>query len=592
MRKISGNTSQSFVAAQGQLDRPQSTATRLLVLTTLLLASLASADRGYKNGAVAAAHPLASAAGVAMLDKGGNAVDAVVAAAFTLAVVGPYHSGLGGGGFALTWDAKTKKAAVLDFREVAPAKASREMFIREGKAVSALSMDGALAVGVPGAVLGYLQLLERHGKLPPAVVLAPAIAAAKNGFVVSPKYVALATEREACLQRDPEAARLFLRPDASGIPRVPALGTVIKQPELAKTLEALAKSGAKSFYQGPTAKALADTVAAAGGVLTVEDLKGFKTRDREPLWGSYRGHRLATMPPPSAGGLAVLAVLGVLERLGPLGLASRDVSVLHHYIEASRRTYVDRAKFLGDPAFNQIPLERLTSAAYFDELKAAIDPKKATASAALLKLEPAPMMPDKKNTTHISVVDGEGNAAALTTTLNYMFGSCLVAKSTGVLLNDQMDDFAAQPGVPNAYGLVTGEPNAVAPGKVPLSSMSPTLVFQRERPDEVLLAVGSPGGATIPTTVIQVISNVIDAQMDVTRAVGFGRVHEQWLPDVVMVDAWGLEPETQKKLEAMGHTFKRVPQWGDAEAVRVDPVSGLRSAASDPRNEGAPAGKE
>ncbi len=565
---------------------------KISVITFLALASSAGADRGYKNGAVAAAHPMASAAGVAMLDKGGNAVDAVVAAAFVLAVVAPYHSGLGGGGFALTWDAKQKKAAVLDFREVAPALASRDMFLREGKAVSALSLDGALAVAVPGAVLGYLQLLERHGKLPRATVLAPAIAAAKNGFWVTKKYAQMAGDREACLQKDPEAARLFLRPDAAGIARAPALGTVIKQPELARTLEALVKNGAKSFYEGPTARAVVETIAAGGGVMTVEDLRTFKTRDREPLWGSYRGHRVATMPPPSSGGLAVLAVLGVLERTGPLGLASREVPVLHAYLEAARRTYVDRAKYLGDPAFAQVPIERLTSAAYFDELKAAIDPKKATPSASLLKLDPAPPMPDKKNTTHVSVVDAEGNAAALTTTVNYMFGSCLVAKGTGVVLNDQMDDFTAQVGVPNAYGLVTGAGNAVAPGKIPLSSMSPTLVFQKERPDEVFLAVGSPGGSTIPTTVIQVISNVVDAQMDVTRAVGFGRIHEQWLPDEVMVDTWGLEPETQRRLEAMGHKFRAVPQWGDAEAVRVDPVSGLRSAASDPRNEGAPAGKD
>jgi gamma-glutamyltranspeptidase/glutathione hydrolase len=267
--------------------------------------------------------------------------------------------------------------------------------------------------------------------------------------------------------------------------------------------------------------------------------------------------------------------------------------VLHQYLEAARRAYVDRAKYLGDPAFNQIPLERLTSAAYFDELKKSIDPTKATVSSSLLKLDAKPPpMPDKKNTTHLSVVDKAGNAVSLTTTVNYMFGSCLVAKGTGVLLNDEMDDFAAQPGAPNAYGLVTGEPNAVAPGKIPLSSMSPTLVFQHERPDEVLLAVGSPGGSTIPTTVVQVISNVVDAQMDVTRAVGFGRLHHQWLPDEVLVDAWGIEPETQKRLEAMGHRFRRVAGWGDAEAVRVDPVSGARSAASDPRGEGASQGKD
>ena len=553
----------------------------------LLVSSSALADRGFKQGAIAAAHPVASAAGALMFEKGGNAVDAAIAGAFTMAVVGPYHSGLGGGGFAVTWNAKDKRAAVLDFREVAPALATRQMFLKDGVADSELSTDGALSVAVPGATLGYVELHRREGRLPLKVVLGPAIAAAKNGFPVSVQYRRIAAERETCLQKDPEASRIFLRPDATGVPRAPALGTVIKQPELARTLEALAKLGAKSFYEGTTAKAIADSVARAGGVLTVADLKAYRTKDREPLWGSYRGHRIATVPPPSAGGIAVLQVLGVLERTGPLGLASRDVGVLHHYLEAARRSYVDRAKYLGDPAFTPIPLSKLTSAAYFDELKASIDPKKATASSSLLTIA---VKPEQKNTTHLSVVDAWGNAVALTTTVNYLFGSCLVAKGTGVLLNDEMDDFAAQPGTPNAYGLVTGEPNAIAPGKVPLSSMSPTLVFQKEHPDEVLLSVGSPGGSTIPTTVIQVISHIVDAEMDVTRAVGFGRIHHQWLPDLVQVDSWGLEPETQKKLEALGHVFKRVPTWGDAEAVRVDPNTGLRSAASDPRNEGAPAG--
>ncbi len=566
---------------------------KLCVITLLIAVSgPAQADRGFKKGAVAAAQPAASAAGVLMLQKGGNAIDAVVAGAFTMAVVAPYHSGLGGGGFAVSFSAKDKKVTVLDFREVAPAAATREMFLRDGAPVAELSTDGPLSVAVPGAVLGYLELHDRHGKLPRAVVLAPAIAAAKNGFSVTGQYREAAEEREACLQKDPDAARLFLRPGADGVARVPAFGVVLKQPELARTLEALVKAGAKSFYEGPTAKALADTVARAGGVLTAKDLKDYRTRDRAPLWGSYRGHRIATMPPPSAGGVAVLQVLGVLERTGPLGLASRDVGVLHHYLEALRRSYVDRAKHLGDPAFNQIPLEQLTSAAYLDAMKASIDPKKVTSSAALLPAAGKPPLSDKKHTSHLSVVDADGNAVALTTTVNYLFGSCLVGKGTGVLLNDEMDDFAAQPGTPNKYGLVTGEPNAVAAGKIPLSSMSPTLVFQKDRPDEVLLAVGSPGGSTIPTTVIQVISHIVDAQMDVTRAVGFGRIHHQWLPDSVMVDAWGLEPQTRQKLEALGHVFREVPSWGDAEAVRVDPVTGLRSAGSDPRNEGAPAGTD
>ncbi|HSP77311.1 MAG TPA: gamma-glutamyltransferase, partial [Myxococcaceae bacterium] len=332
-----------------------------------------------------------------------------------------------------------------------------------------------------------------------------------------------------------------------------------------------------------------------------------------PLEGSYRGHRILTLPPPSAGGLAVVQVLGAMEKLRPRGLDFKEPQSLHLYAEAVRRVYVDRVKYLGDPAFVDIPLERLTSAGYVADLAGGIHPEKATSSASLLapvegasgstlknadgswydpSAPAAPPQPDKKNTTHISVIDKHGNAVALTTTVNYAFGSCLVARGTGVLLNDEMDDFAARPGVPNAYGLVTGEANAIAPGKVPLSSMSPTLVFSKEDPRRVMLAVGSPGGSTIPTTVIQVISNVVDHGMDVVRAVGEGRLHHQYLPDELWVDRWGVEPATLAALRARGHAIREVEAWGDAEAVYSDPRTNLRYAASDPRNEGAALGQD
>jgi gamma-glutamyltranspeptidase/glutathione hydrolase len=304
------------------------------------------------------------------------------------------------------------------------------------------------------------------------------------------------------------------------------------------------------------------------------------------------------MPPPSAGGLAVVQVLGALEKHGSKGLASRDPEVLHHFVEVVRRAYVDRAKYLGDPAFTEIPLSKLASPEYAAQLGASVDPAKATASTSLLPLPTgaAAVSRDggvnKKNTTHISVIDRDGNAVALTTTVNFYFGSCIVAKGTGVLLNDEMDDFAAQPMTPNAYGLVTGEANAVAPGKIPLSSMSPTLVFRSDDPKKVMLAVGSPGGSTIPTTVIQVISNVIDSKMDVTRAVGFGRIHHQYLPDAIMLDSFALDPLTQRALEAKGHKLERMSGWGDAEAVMVDPETGLFTAGSDQRKEGASNGRD
>nr|WP_306818980.1 gamma-glutamyltransferase [Archangium lipolyticum] len=581
-----------------------------VMLAVLLVAvGPAWAARPYRGGAVATAHPMASEAALRMLQKGGNAVDASVAAAFTLAVVGPYHSGLGGGGFALVHDAKAGQTRVLDFREVAPKGATRDMYLKDGQVVPGLSTDGALSVAVPGAVAGYLELLEKHGKLSRAVVLQPAIEAARNGFWVSPKYQALATLRRDCLRQDPEAARLFLSKNEKGELDVPPVGHLVRQPELARTLGALAKDGAKAFYSGPLAQAMVDTVKAGGGLLTLEDLKGYKTRTHEPLEGSYRGHRILTMPPPSAGGLAVVQVLGAMERLRPKGVDYRNPEDLHLYVEAVRRVYVDRVKYLGDPAFVKIPMERLTSTGYVADLAGSIDPKKATPSASLLApmegstgstlknpsdtwYDPASPQPEKKNTTHISVIDKDGNAVALTTTVNYAFGSCLVAKGTGVLLNDEMDDFAARPGVPNAYGLVTGEANAIAPGKVPLSSMSPTLVFSKEDPKKVMLAVGSPGGSTIPTTVIQVIGNLVDHGMDLTRAVGTGRLHHQYLPDELWVDRWGLEPATQAALEAKGHKIRKQEAWGDAEAVYSDPRTNLRYPASDPRNEGAGLGQD
>ncbi len=562
----------------------------------ILLALPALAARPYRGGVVAAAHPLGSAAGNEMLTQGGNAVDAVVAAALTMAVVGPYHSGLGGGGFAVIKVPQGEFA--FDFREVAPAGASHDMFLKDGQLIPGLSTDGALSVAVPAAVKGYLELHEKYGKLPRARVLAPAIRAAKNGFPVTPKYQSLATLRESCLRKDPEAARIFLRPNPEGLASVPAIGTIITQPDLAKTLQTLAAKGAAGFYEGPIAKAVAATIAANGGVLTEADLKAARTRWRAPLEGSYRGHRIITMPPPSGGGITLLQVLGVLEARGPKGPANREVDTLHVFIETLRRAAVDRARFVGDPDMQAVPTAELTSKAWVDKTLAAIDPKRATRSSTLFPPELSkPTIPldgglKPQNTTHISVIDKDGNAAALTTTVNYAFGSCLVAKGTGVLLNDQMDDFAAQPGTPNAYGLVTGEANAVAPGKIPLSSMTPTLVFMKDAPRDVLLAVGSPGGSTIPTTVLQVISNVIDGSLDPVRAVGNGRIHHQWLPDDVMVDKTGLEPATLSALEAMGHVFKRVDGWGDAEAVFVDPITKLRYAGSDPRNEGAPTGQD
>jgi len=572
-------------------------ALRALVVVGSVLVGLggppANAARPYRGGAIATEHPVASAAALEMLNKGGNAVDAAVAAAFALAVVVPYHSGIGGGGFALVHDVKTGAVKALDFREVAPKAASRDMFIRNGEAVPELSQMGGLSVAVPGAVAGYLELLRKHGKLKPSVVLHPAIMAARKGFVVGPKFAGVAQKRLVCLRADAEATRIFLRPDTSGQANAPAVNTLLTQPDLARTLTGIATRGDKAFYEGKVAQAIEESVKASGGVLTREDLSSYKVRWRQPLEATYRGHRYATMPPPSAGGLAVYQVLTMLELAGPAA-PYRDIDGVHRYVEALRRITVDRAKHLGDPGFVNVPMAQLTSHEYLNKLLASIDMKKATPSTQLLPAAatPPPPAPEGRNTSHLSVIDKDGNAVALTTTVNFGFGSCVVAKGTGVLLNDEMDDFAAKPMTPNVYGLVTGEANAVAPGKIPLSSMSPTLMFQKDNPKDIMLAVGSPGGPTIPTTVLQVILNIVDHKMDVVRAVGSGRLHHQYLPDALWVDRFGLEPATAAALEQRGHKLQRMEQWGDAEAVFVDPVTRLRYAGSDPRNEGAATGQD
>ncbi|MFN7131710.1 MAG: gamma-glutamyltransferase, partial [Myxococcales bacterium] len=482
--------------------------------------------------------------------------------------------------------AAEKKPFAYDFREVAPKGASREMFLREDGSPDPLrSTDGALAIAVPGAAEGYVKLQRRWGRLKLAQVLAPAIRLAQQGFPVTPQYQRVATHRLDCLRNDPDAASIFLvHPRGEPRPVVPPLGARIVQKDLAKTLQTMAAKGEKGFYEGWVAKAIAADVRHKGGVLTEEDLKQYEPVDRAPLVGSYRGHPVVTMPPPSGGGITVLQVLNVLE-LVDVGRRYRAPEVLHLYAEATKQSYADRASHLGDPAFNDVPVERLISKAYAKELFDAVHGKPARPAAKVTAL------PQSEHTSHYSIVDAEGNAAAITTTVNYLFGSCVVAKGTGVLLNDEMDDFAARPGTPNTYGLVTGEANAVAPGKIPLSSMSPTLVFAKGDPARVQLVVGSPGGPTIPTTVIQAIVNVLDYRMPLDRALGTGRLHHQYLPDALRAEPNALESETWFALEKMGHALEVKPQWGDAHAVLVDPDTNVRYGASDMRGEGRAVGQ-
>jgi len=552
-----------------------------------LLAVLLATTAVSPKGAIATAHPLASEAGAAALRAGGNAIDAAVAAAFALAVVEPASSGLGGGGFALVYVAKENKTYALDFREVGPKKATPAMYVIDGKPRPDLSLDGALAVAVPGAVSGYVELARRFGKLPLAKLTHDAEQLAARGFPISSHLAWAANNRLACLEKDAEATRIFTVPDASdpsakGKRKAPQPGDKLVQRDLAKTLHAIGARGASAFYSGAIAKELVASVEQNGGILSLEDLAAYRTRERTPLTGSYRDNTVVTFPAPSSGGLILLGLLNALEHDDARAGGYRPSRYVHLMIEAEKRLYALREQ-MGDPGFapGMAELSReLTSKKFAAALRAQIGEK------ATLAKDIAPIT-ESPDTTHLSVIDAEGNAVALTTTVNYVFGSCLVAQGTGVLLNDEMDDFSIGAGVPNQYGVRGSEANAPGPGKTPLSSMAPTFVFDKK--GALRLAVGSPGGSTIPTTVAQAILHFVDDQMPIDRALAAPRIHEQLYPEFVRIEADGVEAETAAALQARGHVLKFTEPWGNAQAVAIDPATGFRVGASDPRGDGAPA---
>ena len=547
--------------------------------------------------AVASAHPLATEAGIQMLESGGNAADAATAVAFVLAVVEPYSSGLGGGGFALThFDSKVQ---FLDFRETAPANATREMYIVEGKPRNDLSRDGILSVAVPGAIKGYLGLQERLGQLPRAKVLEPALKYAREGFPVTARYQKYATWRLKLLQSDTHTASIFLKKDENGVWSVPPLGTLILQPDLADTIQILSSEGAAAFYQGELGEKLVADIKLRGGIFQVDDLKNYQTKDRSPMFGHFKGHLVVSSPPPSSGGAIVLSTLGILEHVTP-PTSPRDAGWLHSVIESWKYAYADRA-LLGDTDF--VPTAKQL-------LPRLIAPKRTKRLADSLSVKSRPAMEIRagtlvdasgipvgenlgyednpsNDTSHLSVVDGDGNAVSMTTTVNYSFGSGIVARGTGILLNDEMDDFAVAPGIPNAYGIVGSDANAVAPGKVPLSSMSPTFVFQGETVGSGLkMVLGSPGGSRIPTTVMQGIWNHLLFGMNAQDAIDFPRIHHQHLPDKVFVESHGLDPETLQRLKERGHALEVGKTWSNATIITIDAKSGRLDAAADKRGDG------
>ncbi len=563
-------------------------ALRMLLAALCAAALLTPATRGQvarqpvraRRAIVASSSAFASQVGVEILRRGGNAVDAAVAVGLALAVTFPVAGNLGGGGFMLIRMADGRMAAI-DYRETAPAAARRDMYLdADGNHRLEKSTLGYAAVGVPGTVAGFDLALRKYGRLKWAQVVAPARRLAREGFPVS-YALAQGLRIAQRLAGDPESRRIFHR-DGDYY----AEGEIFRQPDLAATLERLEKRGSREFYEGETARRIAAAMRANGGFITLDDLKRYRPVEREPLRGTYRGYDIATFPPPSSGGIILLNVLNQLEGddLAALGPGSSEAS--HLLIEALRRAFADRAALMGDPDFTTMPVETLISKEYAKERRATIDLRRATPSATVRAGMEAPAsesekVSEKAETTHYAIVDADGNLVTNTYTLNGPYGSGVTVPGTGVLLNNEMDDFAAKPGSLNAFQLIQGEANAIAPGKRPLSSMTPTIVFKDGKP---WLALGSPGGPTIISTVIQTLINVIDHNMSLQQAIDAPRLHHQWMPDVVMWEPYGLSPDTRRALEAKGHRLEATPRYnGDVEAVLID-ATGARLGASDPRN--------
>lgn len=549
---------------------------RLLLIVLLWLPQVPLLAETPPAAAVASAHPLATAAGHEILAAGGNAFDAAVAVSAALAVVEPYSSGLGGGGFWLLHRAGDGHQVMVDGRERAPLAASRDMYLdAAGEVVAGRSIDGPLAAAIPGAPAALVHIAERYGRLPLARSLAPAIRYAREGFEVSEHYRRMASFRQEALRASPAAAATFLKEGA-----VPPPGHRIRQPELAATLERLAREGRRGFYAGATAKLLLNGVRAAGGIWSERDLREYRALERAPLRGSYRGLEITTVAPPSSGGVALLQMLNTLAAGEFEALAEADR--VHLAVEAMRRAYRDRAEFLGDPDVVDVPVSRLIDPAYGARLRGAIDPERATPSRALA---PATAAPGGRHTSHFSILDRDGNRVAATLSINYPFGAAFMPVGSGVLLNDEMDDFSAKPGVPNAYGLVGAEANAIAPGKRPLSSMTPTFV---EGPDGVAL-LGTPGGSRIITMVLLGVLEFA-AGSEPADWVARPRFHHQYLPDALQYEPGALSTELRGVLEARGHQLQAVEQpWGNMQAVWWDRTTGRVLAASDPRGEGVAA---
>ncbi len=571
----------------------------LCILCALLAATVAAAPlrpTHAPHAIVTSVHELASRAGVEMLRSGGNAVDGAVATGFALAVVHPQAGNLGGGGFLLLRNANGE-THFIDFREKAPAAATENMYLdAQGNVIPESSKESSVvgykSIGIPGTVAGLVYAERKYGKLSLEKVMAPAIKLARDGFPLAYEDTQ-DLKKDEYLAQFPESKRIFLRDGNYYQP-----GELLKQPELARTLERIAKDP-DTFYHGAMARELAATIHQGGGLVTAADLAAYEVKEREPIRGSYRGYDIISAPPPSSGGVALVEILNILEGFDLAKFGNRSAGAIHLEAEAFRRAFYDRADFMGDPDFAKVPVAQLIDKEYAAAWRDSIDPNHASVSKDLKRpsifseLErvaesrpTAVTIREPENTTHYSVVDAEGNAVSVTTTLNDSFGSRVTAAGLGFLLNDEMDDFAAKPGVPNAYGLIEGPANAIGPGKRPLSAMTPTIVL---KDGKLFLVLGSPGGPTIITTVANILIGVVDFSLDIEESVNAPRFHHQWLPDQILVED-RLSPDTMSVLRSKGHKLIVRHFWGDGECIMIDPKTGERLGASDGRNNGKAVG--
>ncbi len=570
----------------------------LIAILALAAASQLAASSAVRpvhgtKAMVATVHPEASKVGVAILQQGGNAIDAAVAVGFALAVVYPEAGNIGGGGFMLFRRADGE-VHFVDYREKAPAKATANMYLdSQGNVIPDLSTIGYKAIGVPGSVAGLVYAQKHWGKLTLKQVMEPAIRLARDGFVLD--YDEANAFRDSQLAEFPESHRIFQRDGDYYQP-----GDVFKQPELARTLQRIADDP-DDFYHGSLAKELAASVEKGGGLITADDLAQYQVKERQPIHGTYRGYEIISAPPPSSGGIALVEILNILEGYDLTKQGDRSAQSIHLTAEAFQRAFFDRAEFLGDPDYSKIPVAQLIDKRYGNAWRETIPLRRATPSADLRRpsvfsqldsyasSHPQPKgVREPDHTTHYSVVDPEGNAVSVTTTLNDGFGSRVTAEGLGFLLNDEMDDFSSKPGVPNLYGLLQGPANAIGPGKRPLSAMTPTIVLKNGK---LFLVLGSPGGPTIITTVANILMGVVDYGLNIEQAVNAPRFHDQWMPDQILMESVGFSPDTIGILERMGHKIKMAHgYWGDAECIAVDDKTGELLGASDGRNGGKAVG--